>query len=436
MKTACRPVLAGLAVAVALLTASCSFLGLRHQVVKLEGRGVVTIELLPPPTGLAPTYALAWTRTESGQLESAGFQTVGSDGLASFSLLTNHVYSVGAFTDENGDGKYDAGEPMAYMTNVIPVPFGNPSARGKLLKLTLSREHNLPAGTVIAIPRTNASLGNVVNVALGDIVPLDDPRFSPENGSGGMWRPLDFLSGNTLGIYFTEPYDTQRIPVIFVHGMSGTPRDWSYVMAHFYRTRYQLWFYYYPSGMRLERAARALATGLVILHQHYGFSQCCVVAHSMGGLVSAAAIREEPALDGGTNFIAGFVTISTPFGGVQSAASGVKHLRYPVPSWIDMDPGSSFLKALRTRPLPPGTHYDLIYGEKGENDGVVTVASELEPHNLKRASSVTCFPYGHVEILNEPGTVARVLQCLQNDLSKNPEIINGPPGATNITYPK
>src|SRR5580765_491949 len=87
------------AIAVALLTASCSVLGLRRQLAELGRHGGITVEVSPRPTGPVPTYALAWRRAESGELESAGFQTVGGDGLASFSLLTNHLYGVGAFTD-------------------------------------------------------------------------------------------------------------------------------------------------------------------------------------------------------------------------------------------------------------------------------------------------------------------------------------------------
>lgn len=40
-------------------------------------------------------------------------------------------------------------------------------------------------------------------------------------------------------------------------------------------------FYHYPSGMRLNRSAGAVATGLRLLKERYGFQQCDVVAHSM-----------------------------------------------------------------------------------------------------------------------------------------------------------
>ena len=101
-----------------------------------------------------------------------------------------------------------------------------------------------------------------------------------------------------------------------------------------------------------------------------------------------------------------------------------------------MDPSSTFLKTIHSEPLSQGTHYDLIYGGNGVEDGVVTTVSTLQKDNLKYASSITHFPYDHMAILSQPVTVTRVLECLQNDLSKYPQITNGPPGATNIIYQK
>jgi len=70
-------------------------------------------------------------------------------------------------------------------------------------------------------------LGTVIEIAAGDVVSLDDPRFAGEVGSEGLWRPLDFLSENTLGIYFTEPYDPARTPVLLVYGIGGSPQDFA-----------------------------------------------------------------------------------------------------------------------------------------------------------------------------------------------------------------
>lgn len=407
------------AFAVALLP-SCSIIGLKRQVEKMEAHGAITIQVTPPPQGGSPTYAVAW-RVENGQRkDSAGLQKVRPDGLASFSLLAGQTYRVGAFTDENGNYAYDAGEPLAVLKDIKPLLLGDPKVKPKIWRLTLRRDSGLPPGTVIAVPTENKALGGKLDLALGDVVSLDEKRFAEDEGGSGLWRPLDFLTGNTLGIYFLEPYDPKRIPVLFVYGIGGSPQDMRYLMEHFDRKRYQPWFFHYPSGMRLERVAQTMATGLDVLKQRYGFKQCYVVAHSMGGLVAHAAI-DSAAKTAGVNFIPKLVTISTPWGGHQAAASGIRRMKKPVPSWLDVAPGSDFLLAMYAEPLPKGTTYYLIYGSKeggpiwlkGENDGVVTVASETDPRIKRESSSLTHFLYGHVEILNQSDTLTKVLESLR-----------------------
>ncbi|MBW1951223.1 MAG: hypothetical protein JRJ18_17105 [Deltaproteobacteria bacterium] len=60
-----------------------------------------------------------------------------------------------------------------------------------------------------------------------------------------MWNPLEFIRDVGGGVYFVEPYDKARIPVLFIHGSGGTPRDWRCVMDEWATERYQPWFFYY-----------------------------------------------------------------------------------------------------------------------------------------------------------------------------------------------
>jgi len=401
------------------ILSSCTIVGLHQHVETMEQRGNVTVKMVPPPDPKVPSYALAW-RMENGQgKDSAGFQRVSPDGLASFSLRMDSSYRIGIFTDENGNGAYDAGEPFAVRNKVDTVSLADPNARPEIRELHLSREHKFAAGTVMRVPKENKDLGGKTNFALGEVVSLDEPRFQEDAGSGGLWRPLDFLSGNTMGIYFTEPYDPNRIPVVFVYGIGGSPQDWRYFINHFDRKRYQLWFCHYPSGMRLNRVSLAFANGLRVLKQRYGFRECEVVAHSMGGLVAYSAITKAVDAEG-RNFIPRFISISTPWGGHKGAESGIRHLDKPVPSWIDVAPESDFLQSIYSTPLPKGTIHDLIYGsieersirKKEKGDGVVTVASETDPRVMKRARSSKHFPLEHVEILMQSGTVSYVERLL------------------------
>ena len=382
----------------------------------MEAFGVVTVRVSPPPDPSKPTYALAWI-SSNNQLRSAGLQRIGADGVASFILRIDRSYYIGAFTDLNGNNSYDVGEPGDYVSGITPVSLGDPNAQVKVLKLALHSNHNLPPGTTIAIPKEAKELGRQLDLALGEIASFDDPQFTTDAGGSGLWRPLDFLSHHQPGIYFTEPYDPNRIPVLLVYGIGGTPQDMRYLAEHFERKRYQMWLFHYPSGIRLDRVSRSMATALLILKERYGFTSCYVVAHSMGGLIARAGIDQAVRI-AGVNYIRKFVSISTPWGGHSAASAGIRRLKKPVPSWLDVAPDSDFLKRTYATPLPSGTSHLLIYGSKeggpfwlkGENDGVVTVESETDPRIKKSAARVVYLPYGHVDILGQEKTLAETLK--------------------------
>lgn len=117
---------------------------------------------------------------------SVGFQRVRPDGLASFSLLADRTYRVGAFTDENGNRAYDAGEPLAILKEVKPLLLDDPNVQPKIWELRLRRDYGLARGTVITIPKDSDALGGKLNVAFGEVASLDDKRFAEKAGSGGL----------------------------------------------------------------------------------------------------------------------------------------------------------------------------------------------------------------------------------------------------------
>ncbi len=171
--------------------------------------------------------------------------------------------------------------------------------------------------------------------------------------------------------------------------------------------------------MRLERVALMLSRGLRLLKEEHGFTKCYVVAHSMGGLVARRAIDLAVA-DEGADFIPKFVSISTPWGGHPAAESGLRHLKKPVPSWLDVAPESAYLHSLHSVPPPAGTRHWLFYGQKtkrlpwlkGENDGVVQVKSETDPRILRHAAGVKVYPFQHEEILFQPAVLRDVEAAL------------------------
>lgn len=96
----------------------------------------------------------------------------------------------------------------------------------------------------------------------------------------------------TTGLYMLEPYDPERIPVIFVHGLISTPRMWRNVINEIetdpeLRKRYQCWVFAYPTGNPPAYSAFRFRQELAALRQlHPEAKHCVLVGHSMGGLVS------------------------------------------------------------------------------------------------------------------------------------------------------
>ena len=206
------------------------------------------------------------------------------------------------------------------------------------------------------------------------------------------------------GVYLLEPYDPAKVPVLFIHGAGGTPQDWRYFISQLDRTKYQVWVYYYPTGLPIELSATWLNNFVTGLHSRYGFDHLAIGAHSMGGLVA----RRFLTLNGGSagrDYATLLVTFSTPFGGVPAARLSLTLGAYAVPSWRDLAPESVFLRTLQTQSLPAKVRHHVFFGyrEDGgdfDSDGVISVASQREQHIAAAAARVHGFRTDHSEILD------------------------------------
>src|SRR5690606_36018702 len=118
-------------------------------------------------------------------------------------------------------------------------------------------------------------------------------------------------------------YDSQKTPVLFVHGINGTPSNFAYLIARLDRTRYQPWLYSYPSGIYLDHIADHLSQTVTKLQLRYGVDRMMVVAHSMGGLVTRGFLLRHA--QNSDLHVPLFVTLSTPWAGHAAAELGVKH---------------------------------------------------------------------------------------------------------------
>ena len=98
------------------------------------------------------------------------------------------------------------------------------------------------------------------------------------------------------GLYFLQPYDPDRIPLVFVHGLISTPFDWVQTINGLQadpeiRKHYQFWVFAYPTGNPVLYSALRLREELArvdkLYPDHKGY---VLVGHSMGGLLSQAQV--------------------------------------------------------------------------------------------------------------------------------------------------
>jgi pimeloyl-ACP methyl ester carboxylesterase len=105
--------------------------------------------------------------------------------------------------------------------------------------------------------------------------------------------------GNVMektGLYFLEPYDPNRIPVVFVHGLMSSPYTWVKTINGLQqdpevRKRYQPWVFRYATGNPILYSALQLREELAKVDKVYpNHLPYVVVGHSMGGMLTHAQV--------------------------------------------------------------------------------------------------------------------------------------------------
>lgn len=326
-------------------------------------------------------------------------------------------YALAAFEDRSRDLVYQAGEPhgaagfdkpfvcadgLRHENVAIAIP---PRVTGPV-----PRELDIAALQKRSVEdQARHTLGQLT--VTGELILLSDVRFSDENASASLWRPVDFVTSGWAGIYFLDRYDSGKIPVLFVHGISGSPANFAPIIEKLDRSRYQPWVYYYPSGVRLAAIADHLEQTMAKLEARYGFRRFAVVAHSMGGLVSRGFIQRRAA-NRRRAAIPLYITMSTPWGGHAGAEVGVRTSPVVLEVWRDMAPGSDYQRALFATPLPSGIRHHLLFTYKDET---VSIDSQLAAHAQRDAARLYGFGESHMGVLRN-GEVSALVNLLLNGL--------------------
>jgi len=316
-------------------------------------------------------------------------------------MVAKGNYYVFAYWDKNSDLIYDAGEPAGQYGDpkMVTAPAGGVVGGINIAIPEKVQNIDVPSGFEISSVKPHKLYSRLA----GAIIDLDDDLFSEENGSKGYWEAISFFKEFGGNIYFLEEYDPQKIPILFIHGATGTPKGWKYFVDNIDRTRFQPWFFYYPSGARIQSMAYLLFWKLENLKSRYNFEQLYITAHSMGGLVGRSFIMDYSA---GFPYVKLFVSLATPWGGAGMAEYGVRQSPAVVPCWIDMQPKSEFIQSLYRSKMPETVSFYMFYGHQGNrnpfrsnNDSTIDFSSLLDRRAQSEAKMNYAFNEDHASII-------------------------------------
>ncbi len=384
----------------------CSLIKLEKEVNKaLEGTCIVG-RIQAKCTGNGPVIVAAYSVGEEKKI--ANYTVLHDSGEYEIGLDKGEYY-VFAYRDENSNLVYDEGEAAGH--------YGEPKlvdARKVYVVYDIDiviaeegRTIEIPPGFEISSVKPK----KLRSRQAGAITDLDDERFSRENGVKGFWEPASFFQELGGNIVFLEEYDPEKTPVLFIHGAGGTPKSWKYFADNMDRTRFQPWFFYYPTGLRIESMSHLLFWKLVNLQTKYQFNKIYITAHSMGGLLAKSFIvnsgRQFP-------YVRLFISLATPWGGDRMAEFGVRQSPAVIPSWIDMQPESDFITSLYRIEMPEGVNFYMFSGHRGSrnpfksnNDGTIELASIQDLRAQSEAKMNYTFNEDHASILSSKEVLAQ-----------------------------
>jgi pimeloyl-ACP methyl ester carboxylesterase len=381
-------------------------------------------------------------KNQGGKISIADYSKLIKGKTAMFILQGETEYFLVVFNDDNSNLYIDVGEDVTAFGAPEPIIPRN-GEKNIYLKLNMDEEVALGIRFPKDIAGSDVYKTKKVNkpIVEGEVADLDNVMFSPEYGEKGLWAPLDFFNEVGVGVYFLEKYDPNKIPVLFVSGAGGHPGEWKPFFKTMDRRRFQPWFYFYPSGARLENSAQLLKEIMDSIHQRLGFNTLYITAHSMGGLVARGFIIKNIATEntGQSDYVKLFISIATPWRGHKAAAFAVQRAPAVVPSWIDLQTDSEYQQALFSKSLNNRLTYYLFFGFKGidrmwnenGNDGVVSMNSVLRWQAQQEAKKTYGFNESHTSILKSP----RVLRVYNNILEKETERLIKPNNKPRISLP-
>ena len=346
----------------------------------------------------------------------AGFRVTSGPGSFEIRSDPTPIFFFG-FDDLNMDLRFQANEPYGWAAGGHSLDPSREATDNMIIAIAAADDHSPFPQRLVDEPLEN-HINDNMRFNIGTVSSLDNPWFSEEQAKKGLWQPFAFMEDGGTGIHFLQPYDPDRIPVLFVHGIKGTPQNFTELIESLDQSKFQAWVYSYPSGLRLSWPAKGLYWLLEVLHRQHRFDELHVIAHSMGGLVSRGSVN-LCTQNNSCKYLRSYTTLSTPWNGVASAKKGVEWAPAVVPVWRDINPDSEFVTSLFDTPLPDELPHHLLFGFRQNSifgskssDGVIKLTSQLRPAAQEQAQMVRGYDEDHVSILSSETVVVKVYEFL------------------------
>lgn len=194
---------------------------------------------------------------------------------------------------------------------------------------------------------------------------------------------------------------TTHTPVVFVHGYTGSPSNWTTAIAVFEAAGYssdELYAFSYDSYGDNRTNARSLASYVNQVKAATGSAKVDIVNHSMGGLVSDWYLHEL----GGAASVAHLASIAGANHGTTAAYACTVYV-----TCRQMVPGSSFIRQVTSGDETPGdTTYATWYSPC---DGVINPYTSTM---LSGATNHLVACQTHIGYLTDTTTLGQVRQFL------------------------
>lgn len=109
---------------------------------------------------------------------------------------------------------------------------------------------------------------------------------------------------NETGLYFLQPYDPNKIPIVMVHGLKSSPDAFRHIVNDlspepWFRDKYQIWLFNYPTanpwlytGIRFRELMNEATKYARTQGDDSKLNQMVIIAHSMGGLISRSSVTD------------------------------------------------------------------------------------------------------------------------------------------------